>query len=91
MAPNNPSAWNYLRGALEHTNTPFASLESFVQLYILPKAPAQDVLDLENPAPGPEAQLPCVAALEFYADIHERRGGKENIDKAVEVWGNVVA
>lgn len=90
LAPNNPSAWNYLRGILEHTNTPFASLDPFVQLYIAQTAPVQEVLDLENPAPGPEAQLPCVAALEFNADILERKGGTENIQKAAEVWLNAV-
>lgn len=91
LAPNNPSAWNYLRGVLEHTSTPFSSLENFVQLYISAKPPVQEVFDLENPAPGPDAELPCIAALEFYADIQERRGGKENIEKAVEVWTSALS
>lgn len=56
-----------------------------MQLYILEKAPELDVLDLENPPPGPGAQLPCVASLEFYADILEKRGEKENIEKATAV------
>ena len=33
LAPNNSSAWNYLRGALEHTGTPFATLAPFVEPY----------------------------------------------------------
>ena len=42
------------------------------------------VLDLENPPPSEGAQLPCSAAIEFMADVHEARG-KEGITEAVEV------
>ncbi|THH30915.1 hypothetical protein EUX98_g3281 [Antrodiella citrinella] len=85
-APNNPSAWNYLRGVLEHTKQPFSSVQTFVELYAAPaRKTAEDVVvDLDNPGPGPDAHLPCVAALEFLADIYEAAGGEQK--KAVEIW-----
>ena len=86
LAPNNPSAWNYLRGALEHTNTPFATVAAFVEPYTASETPAPEVVDLDNPPPSPGAQLPCVAALEFLADTYEKEGG-EKTAKAVEVCG----
>ncbi len=42
------------------------------------------VVDLENPSPSEDAQLPCPAAIEFMADVHEARG-KEGIAGAVKV------
>ncbi|KAI0716811.1 protein prenylyltransferase [Earliella scabrosa] len=88
LAPNNPSAWNYLRGALEHTNTPFASLASFVEPYTTTQPPTGadgDVVDLDNPLPSAGAELPSVAALEFMADIYEKEGGDKTA-KAVQIW-----
>ncbi|RDX56116.1 protein prenylyltransferase [Lentinus brumalis] len=89
LAPNNPSAWNYLRGALEHTNTPFSTLTTFVELYTTSQPPSrgrdEDVVDLDNPPPSAGAQLPAVAALEFLADIYEKEGGDASA-KAVEIW-----
>lgn len=87
VAPNNPSAWNYLRGVLEATNTPFTSLQTFVKPYtsLQPPPDNQDVVDLENPLPGPTAELPCVAAMEFLADIYEKEGG-DSVQKAVPLW-----
>jgi hypothetical protein len=43
-----------------------------------------DILDLENPPPSKGAELPCAAAIEFMADVHEA-SGKEGVSKAVEV------
>ncbi|KAJ7461812.1 hypothetical protein B0H11DRAFT_2056164 [Mycena galericulata] len=87
LAPNNASAWNYLRGVLEHTRRPYASVEAFVRPYTvpLPAAAAADLVDLENPPPGPGAELPCAAAIEFLADVYEEAGGAD-VDKAVELW-----
>ncbi|KAI0355915.1 protein prenylyltransferase [Trametes cingulata] len=87
LAPNNPSAWNYLRGVLEFTNTPFETLSSFVEPYTAsqPPAPTDEVVDLDNPLPSAEAELPCVAALEFMADVYEKQGGDATA-KAVEIW-----
>ncbi|OSD05218.1 protein prenylyltransferase [Trametes coccinea BRFM310] len=87
LAPNNASAWNYLRGVLEFTNTPFETLASWVLPYTAsqPPAPGEDVVDLDNPLPSDNAELPCVAALEFMADVYEKQGGDATA-KAVELW-----
>ena len=89
LAPNNPSAWNYLRGALEHTNMPFSTVATFVEPYTTSQPPSRemndDVVDLDNPPPSAGAQLPAVAALEFMADIYEKEGGDATA-KAVEVY-----
>ncbi|KAI9509310.1 protein prenylyltransferase [Russula earlei] len=75
LAPNNASAWNYLRGA------------AFAELYVVDavEVGTDDVLDLENPAPSEGAELPCAAAIEFMADVHEARG-KEGLSEAVKYW-----
>ncbi|EGO29852.1 hypothetical protein SERLADRAFT_433805 [Serpula lacrymans var. lacrymans S7.9] len=88
LAPNNASAWNYLRGILDHSATPYSQLLLFVTPYSVPRSPDADlvdVIDLENPPPSMGAQLPCVAAIEFLADIHENEGG-DDIMKATELW-----
>jgi len=88
LAPNNASAWNYLRGVLDHTHTPYSTLQLFVQPYATPRSPDEtvtEVVDLENPAPSNGAQLPCPAAVEFLADIHEAEGG-DSLKQAVELW-----
>jgi len=86
--------WNYLRGLLTHTGTPFATVETFVKPYTLASGSAADaekreIVDLDNPPPAAEAELPCVQALEFLADIYEAQGTgqreKEKTEKAVEV------
>jgi len=41
-APNNASAWNYLRGVLEHTSSPFSVLEAFVTPYAQPPSPEDE-------------------------------------------------
>ncbi|KAJ7691771.1 hypothetical protein B0H17DRAFT_1010883 [Mycena rosella] len=86
LAPNNASAWNYLRGVLEHSRLPFATVAAFVTAYTVPHlADAADLVDVENPPPGPGAELPCAAAVEFLADVYEEAGG-ESTDKAVQLW-----
>lgn len=85
LAPNNPSAWNYLRGVLEHTHTSYATLLTFVQPFSASSPPATDVLDLDNPLPSGDAELPCVSALEFIADAFEQEAGPQTA-KAVEIW-----
>ncbi|KAL0959672.1 hypothetical protein HGRIS_011371 [Hohenbuehelia grisea] len=90
LAPNNPSAWNYLRGVLDYSKMPYAQLTSFVNLYAVPTdSDVIDIVDLDNPPPSKDAQLPCVAALEFLADIYEKRGKDDEeygTTAAVEVY-----
>ncbi|KAH9474730.1 Protein farnesyltransferase/geranylgeranyltransferase type-1 subunit alpha [Psilocybe cubensis] len=90
LAPSNPSAWNYLRGILAHTNTPFSSLVTFAEAYAYPResvdAKQRDIVDLENPLPSESADLPCAEAMEFLADAWEVEGGQEKIDAAVTMW-----
>ncbi|KAG8993310.1 CAAX geranylgeranyltransferase alpha subunit [Tulasnella sp. JGI-2019a] len=81
VAPNNASAWNYIRGVLQKTGTPFESLEMFVLPYTQPQLQSQqkatgsgsaqeETIDLENPAPSRSASLPCPLAIEFLADVY---------------------
>jgi hypothetical protein len=86
LAPNNASAWNYLRGVLNHARLPYSTQAAFAKQYIVDtvEAESEDVLDLENPPPSKGADLPCAAAIEFMADVHEANG-KEGVSKAVEV------
>lgn len=78
LAPNNASAWNYLRGVLEHSGKPFSDLKEFVIPYTLPSSSIKEsdpetendsVVDLENPRPSKGADLPCVLAIEFLSDV----------------------
>lgn len=90
LAPNNGSAWNYLRGVLDHNKLPYSRLVDFVTPYTVPlNETANDVVDLENPPPTKGADLPCTAAIEFLADIYEEKGG-ESIVEATEVCGLIV-
>lgn len=75
MAPNNASAWNYLRGVLDLAKTPFSSLTSFVLPYTRRHGQETDdeqIIDLDNPLPSTSSDLPAPPALEFLADIYER-------------------
>ena len=91
LAPNNPSAWNYLRGILDHTSTPYATLNDFVQPYTSSTTPISfhpagddsSVLDLENPPPSKGSTIPALPALDFIADIFETEG---EVQKAVPIW-----
>lgn len=88
LAPNNPSAWNYLRGILDHTHTPWSSALDFATPYTQPQPPVssqEDVVDLDNPKPPTEAVLPCAAALDFLAEAYAKEGG-EATKKAVQLW-----
>ncbi|KIM70428.1 hypothetical protein SCLCIDRAFT_100662 [Scleroderma citrinum Foug A] len=93
VAPNNPSAWNYLRGVLDNSKTPYSALKAFVEPYCFEAEPtvpdnSEVIVDLEDPLPSPEAQLPCTAAIEFLADIHESLGG-DNVRIAIDLWSSL--
>ncbi|KZV75889.1 protein prenylyltransferase [Peniophora sp. CONT] len=91
LAPNNASAWNYLRGILDHTSTPYVTLTDFVLPYTSATAPVSfspsgddgAVLDLENPPPSKGSSLPAIPALDFIADVYETEG---EVQKAVPIW-----
>lgn len=74
---------------MERNKKPYSDLQTFVEPYTVPASSSTDegIVDLDNPRPGPGAQLPCVAALEFLADIHEKAGG-EQTKQAIEVKRN---
>jgi len=67
------------------------NVEAFVKPYTIPASDVEirDIVDLDNPPPSAEAELPCIQALEFLADIFETQGAsepdKEKTEKAVEV------
>ncbi|KAI0701051.1 protein prenylyltransferase [Cytidiella melzeri] len=88
LAPNNSSAWNYLRGFLDHTRTSWSGLIDFAIPYTQPQPATRspdEVVDLDNPKPIAEAVLPCVAALDFLAEAYVREGG-EATREAVKLW-----
>ena len=81
LAPNNASAWNYLRGVCEKSKTALGDLKEFVEPYTIPKEKergldGEEYVDLENPKPNKSAKLPCALAVEFLADIHVEEGEK---------------
>lgn len=87
LAPNNASAWNYLRGILDYNKLPYSSLVEFVKPYAGLAAFSSDdsgTVDLENPQPASGVRLPSVGAIEFIADVYEAEGG-EQIERAREV------
>jgi len=83
LAPNNLSPWNYIRGVLDRTKTPYESIEEFVLPYTKPEENHDSVVDLDNPPPSKGAQLPAVPAVEFLADIRESQG---RIPEAAELF-----
>jgi len=89
---------------LKKTQTPFSTLEQFILPYTTPRSATDhtspqlsetDALDLENPLPSKEAQLPVPLAIEFLADIHIEKasaGGSDQeqlISQAIELFGSL--
>lgn len=117
LAPNNASAWNYLRGyncylnhffifdfsiicfsVLEHTSTPLSSIEAFVVPYTKSKSEKSEepelAVDLDDPLPSPQAELPCALAVEFLADICVEKTSQginadESLRLANELYGTL--
>jgi protein farnesyltransferase/geranylgeranyltransferase type-1 subunit alpha len=84
VAPNNASAWNYLRGVLDHNHLPYSSMLTFVTPYtVVADDDATTVADLDNPLPSKGADLPCAAAIEFLADIYESEGGSSTPEAVI--------
>ncbi|KAJ7598813.1 hypothetical protein C8J56DRAFT_848717 [Mycena floridula] len=87
LAPNNASAWNYLRGILDLNHIPYSTLKEFVELYTTSGDRSNmDVVDLDNPPPSQGAQLPAVVAIEFLADMYEI---ERDTEKARELWASL--
>lgn len=95
VAPNNPSAWNYLRGILEHARLPLSTIKPFVEPYAEVREPVdplagprygqteEEIIDLDNPRPGRLAELPVPFAVEFLGDVAEE---EEDNAKAAEIF-----
>ncbi|KIJ25487.1 hypothetical protein M422DRAFT_273526 [Sphaerobolus stellatus SS14] len=89
LAPNNDSAWNYLRGFLNFTKTPYSTLREFIIPFTTEGSVGtfnKSTLNLEDPPPSEGSQLPCPAALEFLAEIHEEQPQKATIEHAVVLY-----
>ncbi|GJN89140.1 hypothetical protein Rhopal_002114-T1 [Rhodotorula paludigena] len=65
ISPNNPSAWNYLRGVLARLSIPLSSASPFATPLAL-NTPAS--MPPTEPAISPAAELPAYLAIEFLAD-----------------------
>lgn len=80
-----------MRGVLEHTSTPFSVVGTFVRPYTQLFNPnVKDIVDLENPLPSPQAELPAAQAVEFLADMYEQEKTSEGISYASEVLGSSI-
>jgi protein farnesyltransferase/geranylgeranyltransferase type-1 subunit alpha len=78
---------------LEHARLPLSTQRQFVEPYAEPREPAdplapplsnpaEEVVDLDNPLPSKQAELPVPFAIEFLGDVAEE---EDDMDKAVEV------
>jgi len=83
-APNNPSAWNYLRGVLKRGSIPLNSVEEFA----IPLTKTADELDAESAWPADlnkHSDLPVPAAVELLADSYS--GSQSKAKNALELYG----
>ncbi|PVG01386.1 protein prenylyltransferase [Serendipita vermifera] len=87
VAPNNLSAWNYLRGILDKAKRNYGTLREFVVPYTVTREEEKDEeeeeYDLDNPKPWASASLPCALAIEFLADIYMEY---KEYDRAAELF-----
>jgi len=90
LAPNNLSPWNYVRGVLDRTKTPYESMEEFVVPYTKSEGGSDSVVDLDNPPPSKGAQLPAVPAVEFLADIRESQGRTSEATELFRLLGDKI-
>ncbi|KAK4051149.1 CAAX geranylgeranyltransferase alpha subunit [Microbotryomycetes sp. JL201] len=65
ISPNNPSAWNYLRGVLDRTETSYSILLPFVEPLALA---TPESMPSDEPVVSSSAELPAFLAIEFMAD-----------------------
>ncbi|KAF8155732.1 hypothetical protein B0H34DRAFT_659597 [Crassisporium funariophilum] len=78
LAPDNASAWNYLRGVLTHNSVPFSSVSEFVERYTL----SYDSFGPDNSPVKAQSGGACPAAMEFLADVYET----EDSNKSIKLW-----
>lgn len=72
LAPNNPSAWNYLRGILDRHSLPYAPFTQWAR-------------DLRSPAdPTEDREGRVVLAVEFVADALAQQGNAADAVRAYE-------
>ncbi|KAK4056797.1 CAAX geranylgeranyltransferase alpha subunit [Microbotryomycetes sp. JL221] len=82
ISPNNPSAWNYLKGVLERTQTPMSTLLPFVECLALG---TPESMPKEEPQVSRLAELPAYLAIEFIADATAQQAKQQDSkDKAQE-------
>lgn len=74
ISPNNPSAWNYLRGVLTRLSIPLSTVVPFVTPLAL-NTPSS--MPPNEPSVSPKAQLPAWLAIEFLADSKNQEAEKE--------------
>ncbi|BGP39772.1 CAAX geranylgeranyltransferase alpha subunit [Rhodotorula kratochvilovae] len=65
ISPNNPSAWNYLRGILTRLSLPLSSVAPFATPLAL-NTPSS--MPASEPSVSDKAELPAFLAIEFLAD-----------------------
>ncbi|GAA6024317.1 hypothetical protein JCM11491_005984 [Sporobolomyces phaffii] len=92
ISPNNPSAWNYLRGVLTRASIPMSTVLPFV----LPLAlNTPDSMPPNEPPVSHLAQLPAWLAIEFLADAKSQLalasgGKKEDGEEAALLFRSLV-
>ncbi|GAA5939445.1 hypothetical protein JCM3775_001714 [Rhodotorula graminis] len=75
LSPNNPSAWNYLRGILARLSLPLSSLSPFVTPLAL-NTPSS--MPPTEPPVSDKAELPAFLAIEFLADAAAQDAQEES-------------
>ncbi|GAA6060079.1 hypothetical protein JCM10212_003040 [Sporobolomyces blumeae] len=73
MSPNNPSAWNYLRGILTRFSIPLSTVVPFATPLAL-NSPAS--MPPNEPTVSDKAELPAWLAIEFLADAKSEEAKK---------------
>ncbi|KAM0787612.1 hypothetical protein ACM66B_003679 [Microbotryomycetes sp. NB124-2] len=81
ISPNNPSAWNYLRGVLDRTETPYSGLLPFVEPMALA---TPESMPSDEPAVSALAELPAFLAIEFMADCALRQANESDPSRKQE-------
>ncbi|KAM0746101.1 protein prenylyltransferase [Meredithblackwellia eburnea MCA 4105] len=94
ISPNNPSAWNYLRGILKRTSTPLSSLIDFVRPFTISPPSSGSGSSFESEKEGESEvvenaggpTLPAPLAIEFLADALVESGKGEEREEAIALY-----